>query len=760
VSGTREEALEEVVRAGDVEQCLAFFEDMPEKERSKLARTAARLVKEDNLSAWRAITVTNLNDLPKQPRGRRKRDSPAILCMYSALWATASLGQLKRLGWEAKPPLSDADWQTPVLAILRNRRPGWLRDLCKSLLETETNMWDFVRKMAREKLCEPPESDMYVLGMISGIRDRRFDYRVLEGLRNDPELLDEMVWRLFKIPGDRRANLAYLGDSTTEERNWSYAFRELSRECAIDRQRLLDESLASLNLDFSKYHASWFSRFHEYMEPTVEERSARVERYLDLLSSPIQPTVSMAVKALRTLHKAGLLDGVAFVARAEPALYATTKTATKSTLAILGGIASEQPELATEVAQLAAAALEHKAAEVQRAALALVEKHGDRSDDALREAVEDRLPVMAVTTRKEAEVWLGAAAAPTLRETDAGPKDHAVLVERAQALPSQISQATGVDATLRELQDPQGANRAVEGSSQTQKSSLLGIIGSVVKSLGARFGAIQDSGYLHGVSNQWAVSENLLRDVLIEAQLGSTSPEAREKWAKSTRPPYTRDVFCTPRWIDRPRPTYEPQSAFFKDALAPEATLSPVGMIMLCLGLGAADSEDGQCATDVLIHAVHDGQLDGTRLGHSMQLLLKVGLVKPNKWMPQLVKPNRWAERLAVAAGESALHGQVVRNALVRALPGIPADGMRNIHTLLEPLFNLCVESEETIADPECRAFLEGIGGTGKAAKLAKKLLALEPGNPLPHRRAAAITALRGRLERAEHWAGSPREAN
>lgn len=728
MSESREEQLQEVVRSGDVVSCVDFFKGMPEKERKKLAPLAVRLLGE-------------------------RESGPYIQCQRVAVLATASLAQVKRFGPDI---ISSSRWYDidAEIETLHDRRPDWLQKWCEWFLDRFFWNWSLVRRLIREGLCEPPGTEMYVLGMIPGVRDNESEHEVLSGLRKDPELLDSMVWRLFEIQGNSIASLAYIGDITGEEKGWSHALRELSKDGTLDRQRLLDESLAALNRDFTQYYAGWFSRFHEYMEPTVEERAARADRYLDLLASPIQPTVTMAVKAVLVLHKAGQLDGAAFVARAEPALYAKAKAAVKPVLAALGDIAGPQPALAAETALLAAAALEHKDADVQRTAFALIDKHGAARDDVLRAAVTERLPVMAAALRKKAEVWLGAEE-PAAAMAESEPEDQAGIVERARAVPAHLAQAAGIQAALSEFDNLSGCIPAIEQLPEAEGAGLGEIIGAAARSLSARFIRDPDSGYLHGFSNEWAVSENILRDVLIAAQYGSLDQAARKAWARSDRPAYTRDVLKAPRWLDRQRPAYEPQSTFFKDMAEPDATLTPVGMIMLCLSLAVADAEDGQSATDLLILAATDGRLDGARLGHSMRLLLRVGLVKPNKWVSQLIKPNRWTDRLAIAAGESPLHTQVIGNALLSALPAIPAEGMRNVHTLLELLFNLSVEAEEAVSDPDCRAFLEDVGGTGKAAKLAKRLLALQQGDPLPHRRAAAVTALRGRVERAERWAGT-----
>ena len=51
--------------------------------------------------------------------------------------------------------------------------------------------------------------------------------------------------------------------------------------------------------DFSTYRAGWFSRFHESLAPTDDERAERADAYLGLLRSRVGPTVSFAVGGAR-----------------------------------------------------------------------------------------------------------------------------------------------------------------------------------------------------------------------------------------------------------------------------------------------------------------------------------------------------------------------------------------------------------------------------------------------------------------------------
>ena len=731
MSATREEMLEEIVRAGSVERCLAFFEGMPEKERAKFAPLTTRMLREND-------------------------SGPFVQCQRVAVLASASLGQVKRFGLDVISSDHRYD-REPEFAALRDRKPAWLQAWAEWILEQWFWEWRFVRMLIREGLCEAPDSDMYVLGMIYGARDIQHGHSALEGLRKDPELLDDMVWRLFEVQGNSNASLSHIGDITGKEKGWSYALRELSKEGALDRQRLLDESLAALNRDFTQHHANWFSRFHEYMEPTIEERAARTGKYLDLLASPVQPTVTMAAKTLRVLHKAKRLDGAAFVARAEPALYAKAKGTVKSILGILSDVAAKEPTLAAQTVRLGAVALEHRAPEIQEAALALIEKHGDPSEDMLRGSIAERLPVTAPPVRKGAESWLGETGAPDAIEM---PEELAGLLSRAQALSARPSRRAGVDLALAEFEALLGAVPALSNA------TLSGAVSLVLKrwlslvhitrrflrrtlsprglaSLPVIVLTLTIAAPIYIFRNKYFRSTT--DDEIFEAHWPGRGGISRILWRMSPRPLYARTAIDTAEQINSQRSAYNTPLPGYEVGLDPDTPFNRSGPFMMCLGLSAYDPVEGQLATDLLIQAIEDGRLDGAHLGRSMHQLLG----------GNIIKPNRWADRLAVAAGESPLHAQVVRNALVLALPAIPAEGMRNVRTLLELLFNLCVEAEEAVTDPDCRAFLEGIGGTGKAAKLAKKLLALEEGDPLPHRRAAAVAALRGRLERAERWMGA-----
>ena len=143
-------------------------------------------------------------------------------------------------------------------------------------------------------------------------------------IRSTPDIRDEDVWRLFEVEGGGELSLAtfdkYIGGKLAG--GWASALVELAADGTLSRDRLLDESLCALERDFAQFRAGWFSRFHEQLEPTLEERAVRRDQYLGLLGSSIPPTVSFAVKAIGVLDKADKLTSEDVLAHIRPVLQA------------------------------------------------------------------------------------------------------------------------------------------------------------------------------------------------------------------------------------------------------------------------------------------------------------------------------------------------------------------------------------------------------------------------------------------------------
>ena len=245
-------------------------------------------------------------------------------------------------------------------------------------------------------------SDDYVLAMVGGLCGRvKQELRVFM-LRHDHQLRDEVFWRVFEVEGGGEISLANIDKFSREELNWHNTVLLLVTEGTLDRTRVLRSCLEALNRDFSAYRAGWFSRVYVALEPTPEEAAADQELLRLCLGSSVTATVSLAVKQLASVHKAGLLDATPFVEACGPA-FAGPKAAASMVVRMLAvlGRGDADPGLVAETLVLG---LGHPHADVQRAAVKALTALG-RGDlateqrDALAPAVAaELLPTGAAET--------------------------------------------------------------------------------------------------------------------------------------------------------------------------------------------------------------------------------------------------------------------------------------------------------------------------------------------------------------------------
>lgn len=426
------EELETAVRAGDTARCAALLANAPESERRQAAPTARQcfvLVMECRVGA-RPLAEAGFPEDGKT--FGRIWEAAGI-----ALAGTATLAELKGLGWRAFH-LSEAACDT-----LAARRPEWLGGWAEWVLAENPRSWGTVRRLVREGILPPLTGDAYISGMIGC----PWPDSALAFLRRDPELLRAEVWRLFEVEGGGEDSLAARDKYSRAENTWSAALRTLAEEGALDRDRLLDASLDALQRDFAPFRAGWFSRFHETLQPTLEERAARTDRYLALLAVPVPFTVSFALKALALLDKAGKLPADRLLARASPALAAREKGTVGLALRLLDAAAKRDPALRARAACAAAEGLLHESPDIQGAVLDLIERRADPADAPLAALLRERLDALAPSQRSRLEAWLRVDTAPA-RSTAQESAVTDRLAERAAALPAALRELAGVDAAL------------------------------------------------------------------------------------------------------------------------------------------------------------------------------------------------------------------------------------------------------------------------------------------------------------------------
>ncbi|MEA2609916.1 MAG: hypothetical protein QOJ75_2159 [Chloroflexota bacterium] len=369
---TPAESLRAAADAEDEGAVRALLADLSEADRAELIPIA------------REVMAAQL----KKGIGAAGHLAPTILMAYGTL----TLSEIRRLGWRASHLPRD------LVDVLRHRSPERLVPIVDFLLDDigGHGAWRVVRPLIRDGIVARPDRPSYTLAMLMGTNYTS----AAQVMAEDPGLLEVEAWRLFEVEGGGDNSLAnhekFSGDP------WGKVFRDLAARDPIQRERLLDLSLAALARDFATYRAGWFSRFHESLVPTDEERAMRADAYLSLLRSRVGPTVSMAVAALARIQRAGRLSSTALLDAIGPVLAEGSAGTAKTGLDLVARAGAGDPENGRTAAIVAAQALGNASADVQRAAIGLIERLAGEPDEALARAVDDRLPDVAASQRTAA----------------------------------------------------------------------------------------------------------------------------------------------------------------------------------------------------------------------------------------------------------------------------------------------------------------------------------------------------------------------
>ncbi|MBS0204847.1 MAG: hypothetical protein JSS49_18220 [Planctomycetes bacterium] len=436
--------LEALIKRGASPKVIEFFQGATDAERRSLASMSEKLIK----------ALTKDQDVAKSAVPPAQQKDAARL----AALATCSLSTLISLDWRV--PLGDA----ASIQVLSDRRPDWLQEFAERLLEREPFYWTVARQMMKAGLVARPQHENYLLGMthlFTGVGGSTTDptpakgrtsshWNIATHLHAEPDLLNE-IWRLFEIEGFGEFSLAAHDKySHTPERRWDHTLVQLSHQGVLPRDRLLDASLDALDRGFAQFRAGWFSAFHEQLQPTLEERQVRCERYLRLLASPISPTISFALQALAIIDTGHPIDSSSYLESLRPLMLASTRGTVKSALKVLDTIAKRDSTQRSRVALMAAEALTHVATDVQSAAFKVMTAHGSPAEQALLEAVSNAKEQVAASLRKSLHDWLSAMESDVPRgavpkvsegrkafpsEDVVGPEQLEQLAQRIEAIP-------------------------------------------------------------------------------------------------------------------------------------------------------------------------------------------------------------------------------------------------------------------------------------------------------------------------------------
>ena len=191
-------------------------------------------------------------------------------------------------------------------------------------------------------------------------------------MRADRELREELVWGMLRQEGNRGVSLSASDRSATmgSERTpgWSRTLAASIDEGLIERDRLLDALLDMLAADLPSGRAGWYSRTLRMLSMTLDEAEARQGALCALMSAPVGATVTLAIRQLSALSKAGRLDLELFARSCEGALMGSKANALAAVTILRGGLSSVE---SADLEPLLGVALSFPHAQVQALAIDL-----------------------------------------------------------------------------------------------------------------------------------------------------------------------------------------------------------------------------------------------------------------------------------------------------------------------------------------------------------------------------------------------------
>jgi hypothetical protein len=153
---------------------------------------------------------------------------------------------------------------------------------------------------------------------------------------------------------------------------------------------------------------------------------------------------------------------------------------------------------------------------------------------------------------------------------------------------------------------------------------------------------------------------------------------------------------------------------FLEPLLLPTEPIQQMGTLLLSLGLAAKEPGERALATDVFIGAVQTQRIDLRALGETLGKLYDNGVVKG----------SRIASALSDAGRVSDGHTEAIAITIEHLLAATHGPPPPDLHAVLETLSDALASLPRTMQNPDARAYLARVKGTGKAALAAKQLLA------------------------------------
>lgn len=405
------EQVEAAIRNGDAKAVRKLLAGKSEKERTALSGAMAKtfdlahklVFSRDGAKAAAKLGV----DFERKNAEGRSATWDVVEAARIALTRTMTSAEaISKHSWRSVPSDDDV-----VFESMKDRPAELVRAWVEKVSELTYSRWWALRRLVREGICENPDTDAYVLGMVVEAHFRLNGWEQAQKKRRplfdeDPALLEKDLWRIFEVEGTRDASL------TGVERLWTDTLLGLAESGRIERGRLLDATLSALSRDFAQHKAGFYSRLHDALKPTPKEMAKRASAYVELLGSRIAPTVSLATRVVESLPANVDLDPASFVRSATSA--ARSARGQSTALALLRLLDAKRGE--ADALDAVVAFLEHSSVDVIDAAMTILE--ASKPNKALVVRVAALVPTIPASRRARVQAWAGGGKAEKTDKTD------------------------------------------------------------------------------------------------------------------------------------------------------------------------------------------------------------------------------------------------------------------------------------------------------------------------------------------------------
>lgn len=336
--------------------------ELTEAERKKLSKTAQELFRVQREMHGRSEIERMIQ------RRLGLLDRAGLMCCLGLLAAAPRSAAVRPMRLASTPMSfgrfdgSYCDEEKAAIRILLDRRPEWATDWLNAQLAADnfpTIQWQSVRTLIKSGVCQRPVTVDYVRQFAF------FGYK--EDLASQPDLMDDL-WLVFQV--DARA-FDQWNEKTTE--SLPSKMIALLNEGKLDRTRLLSEILKGLWQDWQPASLSGLARFHDHLNFSQDERNQRLRDYAAHLANPVSTIVAWGIRNLKELVSQPDFDPAIVFESLQHVFNIAAKAQPALALGMMKAIAKHDRQTIPLMSVSLSRALTHQNADVQDAALSLIE---------------------------------------------------------------------------------------------------------------------------------------------------------------------------------------------------------------------------------------------------------------------------------------------------------------------------------------------------------------------------------------------------